>query len=163
MTRIIFTGINKKIGSICWDMCDGMDRANYSRSTDWNLDWPDRVDELLEEDFDIIVSVAKTNQYYLIQQFFEKYKDSDKRLIVFGSRASEWSGKQIPHHGMKYAIDKKSVYDAVRFIQNYADKSCIAQILNVGKADSIEHNLGKHFKYILDNPEIQEISLWGTQ
>lgn len=160
--KIIFTGINKKIGSICWDACADFERENFSRSTGWDLDWTDRIDALLDQDFDIIVSVAKANQYYLIQQFFEKYKDTGKRLIVFGSRASEWSGKVIPHHGMKYAIDKKSVHDAVRFIQNYEDKKCVAQILNVGKADHIEKTLSKHFRYILDNPEIQEISLWGV-
>ena len=163
MTKVAFTGINKKIGQICWNQCKDFDRVNYSRSTGWNLDFTNRVDELLEEEFDIIVSIAKANQYYLIQQFFEKYKYSMKRLIVFGSRASEWSGKQIPHHGMKYAIDKKSVYDAVRFIQNSEDRKCIVQILNVGKEDLIENTLAQHFKYVLEHPEIQEISLWGTQ
>ena len=71
--KIIFTGINKKIGNICWDSCADFERENFSRSTGWDLDWTDRIDELLEQEFDIIVSVAKANQYYLIQQFFEKY------------------------------------------------------------------------------------------
>lgn len=162
MTKVAFTGINKKIGQICWNECKDFDRVNYSRSTGWDLDWPNRVDELLEEDFDILVSVAKSNQYYLIQQFFEKYKDSHRRIIVLGSRASEWSGKQIPHHGMKYAIDKKSVYDAVRFIQNYDEKKCVAQIMNIGKADDIEETLGTHFRHLLIHREVQELSLWGV-
>lgn len=160
--KIIFTGNNTKIGKICWDTIRDYERANYSRTTGWNLDYPQKVDELLEEEFDVLVSVAKTNQYYLIQKFYEKFRDSNKRLIVLGSRASEWSGKPIPHHGMKYAIDKKCAFDGVRFIQNDAEKKCVAQILNIGKADHIEEKLEQHFKYILENEDVLDISVWGV-
>lgn len=159
--KLLFTGNNTKIGQICWDAVADFDRTNCSRTTNWNLDYTERVDELLNEEFDMLVSVAKTNQYYMIQKFYEQFKDTDKRLFVFGSRAFEWSGKHIPHHGMKYAIDKKQVHDAVRFIQNDSEKKCVAQIMNVGKADHVEPTLAKHFRYMIDNPEILELSFWG--
>ena len=123
----------------------------------------EKMDALLEKDFDTLVSVTLVNQYYLIEKFFDKYKYDNKRIIVIGSRSSEWAGIPLPQHGMKYAIEKKAAFDAVRFIQNDKEKNCTAQIINLGKELNIKDSLEKHFRYLIDNPEIQEISYWGVK
>ena len=158
--RLLFTGNSTKIGQACWNSAAYGERVNYSKSNGWDLIHTHRVDELLNEPFDVIVSVTLVNQYYLIEKFFEEYRYTNKRLFVIGSRASDWAGRSIPHHGMKYAIDKKTVYDAVRYIQNEPDKKCTAQIINIGKADAVEKNLPKHFSYMMKNPDVLEMSVW---